>query len=1247
MRRLALRRTVVLVSLLLASPVCLRDAAGQTGLVLPGVVVETVDVGSAPYRAGIRSGDVLIGWSRVTSAPGERPVRGRFKSPFDLKPFELEEVPRGAHALVIERAGRRLTLVNSPGPWTDMTVRSNLAGEALKEYERGLEQVGQTYGGRVTDEALIEGHLTVNGTRINPGERVKRQDFEAGLKVWELLASHLSGIGEHAAAAWLRWQIAWQLINGWHQGKNDPRLPETETALQAAVDGLRPLECRMCEADLHYRLVHELVRTSQLANARAAFDRALAATERVLPDSPTLAAVLQEYAMASLALEGEAEQRQKMSEALFRRAIGIRDRLTPQSPERAMLLAQFADTVHPGTPEPGRLCRQAWRLVRQTAPLTMEANDVGYHCMQQFSFHGDLAGLEALTREMAGAAERWTPRSRVVTQNLSQYAEALTTRGKLDAAEASARRALDHCHRIEREWAAAGFKHPLIDAARPLTALGDVAYARGDLAAAEDWYRQAIAIIQRRFPDRLGEGALGLAKVFEARGDLSRAEDLYTHLSKELHNGSVPAVTKLARLALARGDLPRAETEANRALSYTQRIMQKSLEHAEVLEALARIASARGDFDGASQRLSEALTMLWAQASGTLAEAQVLQARGELQRNRDTLAEAKASFAAALAIRRRLAPGTSLEAESRHGLALVHRTTHNPQTDADFRLAIAALEHQVGRAGSSDQAKAGTRARNAAVYADYVEWLLESNRRDEAFHVLERSRARSFLASLAERRVRFQADTPPALAAERARAEVEYDQLQALIAAVDPTRDKERLAALIVRLHAVQGSLNAVAERMRASAPRVAAVRYPVALTAPQVRAALDPGTAVLSYAVGEKTTRVFVLPASGEKSLEVITIDSSEETLRRDVDAFRRLIAWKRPSDAQAIADLGLTLYHRLVRPAEPHIISSKRLLIVGDGPLLTLPFSALVRSVRNGTPEYLLEWKPVHSALSVTSYAELRKNRRPNGARPESVVAFGDPLYPPFKRAATAPVTRAADSTTENEGSPEEAASLVRWDDWIASGTTEDHSIDPELLVETDRGARLTPLPASREEVMAVAKLYGPAARVYLGAEATEARATALDRTARIVHFAAHGVVNDHLPLNSALALSIPGKPQAGNDNGLLQAWEIYDRMHLDADLVTLSACETALGREARGEGLFGLTRAFLYAGAHSVLASLWRIEDRSTAALMERFYGELQRGQPKDEALRSAQLSLLAAKETSHPYYWAAFQLHGDWK
>jgi CHAT domain-containing protein len=347
-------------------------------------------------------------------------------------------------------------------------------------------------------------------------------------------------------------------------------------------------------------------------------------------------------------------------------------------------------------------------------------------------------------------------------------------------------------------------------------------------------------------------------------------------------------------------------------------------------------------------------------------------------------------------------------------------------------------------------------------------------------------------------------------------------------------------------------------------------------------------------------------------------------------VGRFREAIAADPESpDVESTVEQGRALYETLVDPVASVLEKAERILIVPDGPLHVLPFAALVSSQGERT-EFLIERKPIHVVASLTVYRELRDRERTD--RPDdapTLLAFGDPRYP-------------------------------------GPGYDADDAALRSLLVGGDS---LRPLPATRDEVDAIVELFGESATGYLGPDATEDRAKQVDTGPRLLHFAAHGAIDERAPLDSAIVLTIPDPPAEGNDNGLLQAWEIFEDMRIDADLVTLSACETALGGQRAGEGMIGLTRAFQYAGAGTVLASLWEVSDRSTAELMTRFYGYLEGGKPKDEALRAAQLDLIrgeieidpatpegrrgvarlakaeGAPEYAAPFYWAAFELHGD--
>ena len=193
---------------------------------------------------------------------------------------------------------------------------------------------------------------------------------------------------------------------------------------------------------------------------------------------------------------------------------------------------------------------------------------------------------------------------------------------------------------------------------------------------------------------------------------------------------------------------------------------------------------------------------------------------------------------------------------------------------------------------------------------------------------------------------------------------------------------------------------------------------------------------------------------------------------------------------------------------------------------------------------------------------------------------------------------------------------------------------------------------LPNSRKEVEEIATLFGKSATVRLDLQATETAVRQESRNHSILHFAIHGWLDDQIGLNSGLVLTRPelsGRKPTREDNGLLQAWEIFDQLRLNADLVVLSACDSGLGQELGGEGLIGLTRSLQYAGARSIAVSLWEVDDASTAELMKAFYRQLQKGTSKDVALQNA-MAAVRDNQTNprwrHPRYWSAFILVGSW-
>ena len=164
----------------------------------------------------------------------------------------------------------------------------------------------------------------------------------------------------------------------------------------------------------------------------------------------------------------------------------------------------------------------------------------------------------------------------------------------------------------------------------------------------------------------------------------------------------------------------------------------------------------------------------------------------------------------------------------------------------------------------------------------------------------------------------------------------------------------------------------------------------------------------------------------------------------------------------------------------------------------------------------------------------------------------------------------------------------------------------------------------------------------------QATEGAVREKIEEADVIHLATHGYLHPNLAMASALLLAAPKtepSPEDTSTDGALQAWEIFSQLKLRADLVVLSACETALGKNVSGEGIVGLVRAFEYAGARSIVASQWRVEEESTTNLMIEFHTNLRAGMAKDVALAKAMDAVRSDLSTASPYFWAGFGLWGN--
>ena len=1163
-----------------------------------GVVIEAVKSGLAPDVADLKAGDVVLSWSRRAEA-------GRIDSPFDWMDLEIEQIPRGPVTVLGVRDSHSVT-------WTfenslvGVSTRPVLRPDREQYWQRcrELDNAGKSAEAAACWREMIGSTSANDLLWFSPLLEYQLAQSLVGARQFEVAdAAFQRAIEQTPSTGWAARAL---LLQKWGESA-----AARSDWVQAEEHYGRSLEAVRRLASLSLREAVSRSGEGLVAENQGNFDRAeecyrdaLAIREKLAPNSLPVSVSLSDLGNVRYKrgdLNGAEEN--------YRRALAIRQKLAPDSLAVARSLIALGTVAH-SRGDLGRAeenLRQALTTERRLVPGSLDVADALNQLGILAGARGTLPQAEDFFQQSLSIRQKLAPGGLGEAGTLSNLGIVAWERGDLARAEQYCRQAL-----AIREKVSPGSP----ENAGMFRNLGILAHDRGDLARAEEYHQQALMIDRRLNPGSLdvAAGLTNLGVVAQERGDLVRAEEYYQQalsIQSKVAPGSLDVASvlnNLGAIALSDGHPDRAKEYYEQALAIREKLAPGSLDVAESLGNLGNSAYGGRDLARAAEYHERALAIMQKVAPGSLALAQGLSSLGDIARDRGDVAQARGDYEHALAIRRSLSPGTRDEATTLHSLGvLLRKEGELASATADFSSAVDALEKQTAQLGGTEDVRSSFRSKYAAWYLDYQDVLLAQNRREQAYQVSERSRARSLIEMLAERDLVFPADIPAELQRSRKQNAVQYDQVQSRLAALRPASDQKKIDGLLARLRELNAERGQIAEAIKKTSPRFASLQYPQPLDLPATRQVLDPGTTLLSYSVSEAYTTLFVVkPEGSEPGFSALNLPVRATQLKTRVEELRRLIGQRGQNDAGELTDRSSELYDLLVKPAEALIENSTRLLIIPDGPLQVLPFAAL----RRNDKKYLLEWKPLHTVVSATVYAELKKARQTVSHKDIDLVAFGDPRLPADKA--------------------------------LLAGST-----NPEVRFASERGFNFVWLPFSKQEVEGIAALFPRRARTYLGSDASEEHAKTVGKDVRYIHFATHGVLDERFPLNSALVLSIPDKYQEGKENGLLQAWEIFEQVRVDADLVTLSACNTGLGQELSGEGLIGLTRAFQYAGAHSVLASLWSVDDFRTMELMKHFYIGLRAGKSKDEALRAAQLLLLHSSPSSSPYYWAAFSLVGNWR
>jgi CHAT domain-containing protein len=537
-----------------------------------------------------------------------------------------------------------------------------------------------------------------------------------------------------------------------------------------------------------------------------------------------------------------------------------------------------------------------------------------------------------------------------------------------------------------------------------------------------------------------------------------------------------------------------------------------------------------------------------------------------------------------------------------------------------LKAAVDAVETVSARLGS--ELTRSTFVENKIGLYDELIRLMGRSRADESFEYAERRRAQAFIESARLHGGHLASPADSELIRKKSEVEArlvgKQNTLWELFEKPLPARNQERIAATNRELDAIRSEHTELLRRIQEADP-LDASRHGIVTAVMRAEVQHDilkPGDALVEYLVTSREIFAFVItPDQSRVVLLPATKNAIEKRIQRLLAPFSQL----RSGQVDLLhmtydVPLAHQLYQDLIAPLEPYIRRSRRLIVIPDDVLNYLPFESLartptvaaaqlnVRYAEYRDVDWLVNHYTIVYAVSATS---LHPRFHQSNPISESLLAFGNP--------------KLSDSQLKS------AMATLR-------GAGTDASI-PSL------GA----LPQSGREVTTVARLLGPKVRatVLTGDRARKAEFINQSPSAGYIHFAVHSVVNEEQPYYSSLVLS----PDAQSD-GLLQTYEIMG-MRLNARLVTLSSCESGLGKLYKGEGLLGLRRAFLLAGAESVVVSFWSVED-STADFMEIFYTNIAQGQPIEEALRYSKLQYLKKTITagaqeislSHPFFWGPF-------
>ena len=754
-----------------------------------------------------------------------------------------------------------------------------------------------------------------------------------------------------------------------------------------------------------------------------------------------------------------------------------------------------------------------------------------------------------------------------------------------------------------------------------------VVYDRlGQYQQALDYYNRALPL-WREVEDSYGEAATlnNIGIIYDHLGDYDSSLQAYEQAL--LTYRTLKDKLGIARTLNNIGLYYDAVKLPQQALTYYERAIPLWAEvgdrpgEASTLNNMGYVYGDRGEWEKSLSYYKQALP-LWQEVGDRKGKASTLNNMGYVYANQGKLEQALEYYQQALTIRQEISDRPK-EALSLYRIAQVQQQQGKlEEALKTLKPAISIIE-DLRLDLASQELRTSFFASKQDYYEFYIDLLMQLHQEfpqqgydAQALQVSEQARARSLLDILAGASGDVSAGVNPTLLEQKKSLQQQLNlQEERRIQILSRSHTQQEAEAIDADIKNLLNQYRAVQALIRVASPRYAALTQPQPLTLEEIQTqVLDEDTLLLEYFLGKERSYLWLVSSTEIKTYEL----PGRETLEQNARAFRDALTIPiQRIRRKVMEDTAFALSEQILGPVADEL-GDKRLAIAAHGALQYVPFAALAVP---GLPEYkplIADHELVHLP-SASTVAILRRETQGRSRAPKTLAVLADPVF------------------GQNDGR------------LSSSSTRKAQTLPPDLERSAkESGVLFDRLPYTHQEAESILALVPPPERLEgFGFSASRELATSNELSQyQIIHFATHGLMNSTNPALSGLVFSLvnsDGEPL----NGFLRLHDIFN-LNLPSELVVLSACETGLGQNIQGEGLIGLTRGFMYAGAPRLVVSLWSVDDQATANLMIDFYQTLlTEGKSPSQALREAQLEMWENSSWWQPYYWAGFTLQGEWR